>query len=64
MKLIYATGFSKNEKLEGKPVVFNNIIQSFRLIHEAMAELKIAFEKPESEVRWSRDMSRLVMYVD
>lgn len=51
MKLIYATGFSKNEKLEWKPVVFNNIIQSFRLIHDAMTELNIAFEKPESEVR-------------
>lgn len=51
MKLIYATGFSKNEKLEWKPVVFNNIVQSFRLIHDAMVELNIAFEKPESEVR-------------
>ncbi|ROW00744.1 hypothetical protein VMCG_06463 [Cytospora schulzeri] len=49
MKLIYATGFSKNEKLEWKPVVFNNIVQSFRLIHDAMTELSIAFEKPESE---------------
>lgn len=51
MKLIYATGFSKNEKLEWKPVVFNNIVQSFRLIHDAMSDMNIAFEKPESEVR-------------
>lgn len=51
MKLIYATGFSKTEKLEWKPVVFNNIVQSFRMIHDAMKELDIAFEKPESEVR-------------
>lgn len=51
MKLIYATGFSKTEKLEWKPVVFNNIVQSFRMIHEAMKELDIPFEKPESEVR-------------
>lgn len=51
MKLIYATGFSKNEKLEWKPVVFNNIVQSFRLIYDAMTELGIAFEQPESEVR-------------
>lgn len=50
MKLIYATGFSKNEKLEWKPVVFNNIVQSFRLIYDAMTELNIAFEQPESEV--------------
>lgn len=51
MKLIYATGFSKTEKLEWKPVVFNNIVQSFRMIHDAMKELDISFEKPESEVR-------------
>lgn len=52
MKLIYATGFSKNEKLEWKPVVFNNIVQSFRLIYDAMNELSIPFEQPESEVRF------------
>lgn len=51
MKLIYATGFSKTEKLEWKPVVFNNIVQSFRMIHDAMTEFSIPFEKPESEVR-------------
>lgn len=51
MKLIYATGFSKTEKLEWKPVIFNNIVQSFRMIHDAMKELDITFEKPESEVR-------------
>jgi hypothetical protein len=49
MKLIYAQGFSKNEKLEWKPVVFNNIIQSFRLIFEAMNELDIHFSNPENE---------------
>lgn len=51
MKLIYASGFSKTEKLEWKPVVFNNIVQSFRMIHDAMKEFSIPFEKPESEVR-------------
>ncbi|CAK7568507.1 MAG: G-Protein alpha subunit [Sporothrix epigloea] len=49
MKLIYSQGFSKNEKLERKPVVFNNIIHSFRLIHEAMTELGIEYEEPENE---------------
>jgi hypothetical protein len=49
MKLIYAQGFSKTEKLEWKPVVFNNIVQSFRLIFEAMNELDISFENPENE---------------
>lgn len=50
MKLIYAQGFSKNEKLEWKPVVFSNIVQSFRVIFEAMEELSIPFEVPENEV--------------
>lgn len=51
MKLIYATGFSKNEKLEWKPVVFQNIVQSFKLIYEAMNELGIKFSNEENEVR-------------
>lgn len=50
MKLIYAQGFSKNEKLEWKPVVFSNIVQSFRVIFEAMEELAIPFQNPENEV--------------
>ncbi|ELQ38422.1 hypothetical protein OOU_Y34scaffold00540g27 [Pyricularia oryzae Y34] len=49
MKLIYAQGFSKNEKIEWKPVVFQNIVQSFRLIHDAMQELDIEFENKENE---------------
>lgn len=49
MRLIYASGFSKNEKLEWKPVVYTNIIQSFRLIFDAMTELGIEFENKENE---------------
>ncbi|OAA59050.1 G-protein alpha subunit [Niveomyces insectorum RCEF 264] len=49
MKLIYSQGFSKNEKLEWRPVVFNNIVQSFRMIFDAMQELDIPFEKKENE---------------
>lgn len=49
MKLIYAQGFSKNEKLEWKPVVFTNIVQSFRLIFDAMNDLDIKFENPDNE---------------
>ena len=49
MKLIYAQGFSKTEKLEWKPVVFANIIQSFRLIFDAMTELNIKFENEDNE---------------
>lgn len=49
MKLIYAQGFSKNEKMEWKPVVFTNVIQSFRLIFDAMNDLGIKFEYPDNE---------------
>lgn len=49
MKLIYAQGFSKNEKMEWKPVVFTNVVQSFRLIYDAMNDLGIKFQNPENE---------------
>jgi guanine nucleotide-binding protein subunit alpha, other len=49
MKLIYAQGFSKNEKNEWKPVIFGNIIQSFRLIFDAMNEMGIMLENEENE---------------
>jgi guanine nucleotide-binding protein subunit alpha len=50
MKLIYSQGFTKNEKLEWKPVIFNNIIQSFKLIAEAMREHDLQFDSPDNEV--------------
>lgn len=50
MKLIYSQGFNKNERLEWKPVVFSNIIQSFRTISEAMTELNYHFDNPDNEV--------------
>lgn len=50
MKLIYSQGFSKSERLDWKPVVFSNIVQSFRTIHEAMAELDYEFDNPDNEV--------------
>ena len=50
MKLIYSQGFNKNERLEWKPVVFSNIIQSFRTILDAMTELGYEFESPNNEV--------------
>lgn len=49
MKLIYAQGFSKNEKNEWKPVIFGNIVQSFRLIFDAMNEMGIVLENEENE---------------
>lgn len=50
MKLIYSQGFSKSERLDWKPVVFSNIVQSFRTIHEAMSELHYEFDNPDNEV--------------
>lgn len=50
MKLIYSQGFSKSERLDWKPVVFSNIVQSFRTIHEAMTELNYEFDNPDNEV--------------
>lgn len=50
MKLIYAQGFSKTEKLEWKPVVLINVIQSLRLIFDAMEDYAIEFEREENEV--------------
>ncbi|KAI1085048.1 G protein alpha subunit [Whalleya microplaca] len=49
MKLIYAQGFSKNEKLEMKPVVFNNVVQSMRVIFDAMSDYSIEFENKDNE---------------
>ncbi|KAK5987524.1 Guanine nucleotide-binding protein alpha-2 subunit [Cladobotryum mycophilum] len=49
MKLIYSQGFSKSERLDWKPVVFSNIIQSFKTIQEAMHELGYEFDHPDNE---------------
>lgn len=53
MKLIYSQGFSKNERLEWRPVIFNNVVQSFRTISEAMSEIGIDYENPDNEVSYS-----------
>lgn len=50
MKLIYAQGFSKAEKLECRTIVLQNVIQSMRLIFDAMEDYSIEFEKKENEV--------------
>ena len=54
MKLIYAHGFSNSEKLDWKPVVFNNVVQSFQMIFEAMNEMDISFDNPENEASCPR----------
>ncbi|KAL2262931.1 hypothetical protein VTK26DRAFT_8921 [Humicola hyalothermophila] len=64
MKLIYAHGFSKNEKMEWKPVVFTNIIQSFRTIFDAMNDLDIKFENPDNEKNMAQIMVDYEMTAD
>ena len=54
MKLIYAQGFSKNEKLEWRPVIFANILQSFRLIFDAMNEFNIKLEDEDNEASFDQ----------
>lgn len=54
MKLIYAQGFSKSEKLEWRPVIFANILQSFRLIFDAMNEFNIKLEDEDNEVSYDQ----------
>ena len=51
MRLIYAQGFSKSEKLEWKPVIFNNVVQSMRVIFDAMNDCNIEFENKDNQVR-------------
>lgn len=51
MRLIYAQGFSKNEKEEWRAIIFNNILTAFRVILDAMEELEIAFEDQFNSVR-------------
>lgn len=50
MKLIYTQGFNKIERLDFKPVIFNNIVQSFKTISEAMAEMGFEYDSPDNEV--------------
>jgi hypothetical protein len=63
MKLIYAQGFTKNERLEGKPVVFNNVVQSLRLIFDVMNDQSIDFGNKDNEVRGKSTYCAAVGYV-
>ncbi|PNP57992.1 hypothetical protein THARTR1_02150 [Trichoderma harzianum] len=49
MKLIYAQGFNKSERLDFKPVIFSNIVQSFKTISEAMSEMGFEYDSPDNE---------------
>lgn len=49
MKLIHDDGYSKEELLAFREVIFSNTIQSMQVVLEAMATLNIEFEHPENE---------------
>ena len=51
MRLIYAQGFSKNEKEEWRCIIFNNILSAFRQVMEAMDEMGIEFDSNFDNVR-------------
>ncbi len=50
MRLIYAQGFSKQEKEEWRAIIFNNILSAFKVILDAMEELGIEFDVKENDV--------------
>jgi guanine nucleotide-binding protein subunit alpha len=62
MKLIYAQGFNKNERLDFKPVIFNNIVQSFKTISEAMTEMGFEYDTPDNEVSSSTSWHSGALY--
>ena len=44
MKIIHETGYSNDECMQYRPVVYSNTIQSLMAIIRAMGQLKIVFE--------------------
>ncbi|KAG5519275.1 hypothetical protein PMAC_001900 [Pneumocystis sp. 'macacae'] len=52
MRLIHMSGFTQEEREYYRTIVFSNMLQSMRLIIEAMEEFDICFDRPENEVVW------------
>ena len=50
-RIIHEKGYSQEECLQYKPVVYSNTIQSMIAIIRAMGQLKIEFGYPERAVR-------------
>jgi stage III sporulation protein SpoIIIAA len=44
IKLIYTDGLSEEERVESKPIVFSNTVQSLAAILKAMGQLRIPME--------------------
>lgn len=60
-RIIHEKGYSQEECLQYRPVVYSNIMQSMIAIIRAMGQLKIKFGCPESEV--SISMYKIVLYL-
>ena len=51
MKLIYANGFTDQDRKQWRVVIFANLVSAFHTILQAMEELEEPFEKPRNNVR-------------
>ncbi|KAK4089947.1 guanine nucleotide-binding protein alpha-2 subunit [Purpureocillium lilacinum] len=51
MRLIYSRSFSDRERLWWRPIIFRNIIESFRIMQMVMSDFNYQFESPDSKVR-------------
>ncbi|KAI7866372.1 G protein alpha subunit [Spinellus fusiger] len=49
MKLIHEGGFSSNERLNYREIIYSNTIQSMSVIMEAMETLRIELENPDNQ---------------
>ncbi|KAL7272779.1 G-Protein alpha subunit [Rhizina undulata] len=49
MKLIHAAGFSKSDRDDYRVIIFSNILNSLKVILEAMEALHLTFENKENE---------------
>ncbi|KAH0551029.1 hypothetical protein GP486_007614 [Trichoglossum hirsutum] len=50
MRLLYASGFSKNEREDYRCIIFSNILNAFKVLTYAMEQLEITFDDKENEV--------------
>jgi guanine nucleotide-binding protein subunit alpha len=50
MRLLYAKGFSKNERDKYRFIIFANLVSAFNDVIEAMRLFKVSFETNEHEV--------------
>ncbi|KAI5854019.1 guanine nucleotide binding protein, alpha subunit [Tricharina praecox] len=50
MKLIHASGFSKNDREDYKVIIFSNLLDSLKIILEAMEIYDLTLERQENEV--------------